>query len=250
MEDYKGLRPFYCRVGSKWRIRKYIIKNIPEHYTYVEPFAGSAAIMWSKKPSYIEVINDKDKSLIDDYKLLKTIKDRKLPNANYFKSIESMNNFYNNAPNTPINKLIKSLLLRCNTYSNKAVGVLYKKGSPLTKLKKLDEYQARLKKIKIYNKSYETIIQKYDSPETFFYLDPPYEKSKGLYKNHIIDYHKMRTLLDNVKGKWLLSINDSPFIRKIFKGYYYKIIKVKSVGGVAIGTKPRNELIFANYPLL
>jgi DNA adenine methylase len=249
MEDYKGLRPFYCRIGSKWRIRKLIMKYMPKHRIYVEPFVGSGAIMWAKEPSEIEVINDKDKSLVDDYKLLKTIEDRKLPSEDLLKSEESLNHFFNKAPNTAMNKLTKSILLRCSTFGNRAEGQLYLKGNPLNKLKKIDDYQNRLKDIKIYNKSYEEIIKKYDSPDTFFYLDPPYEASEGLYKDPVIDYDEMRNILDKVKGKWLVSINDSPFIRKVFKGHYYKAIKLPSVGGTAIGLKPRKELIIANYPL-
>jgi DNA adenine methylase len=247
MEDYKPLRPFFCRIGTKRLLANTINKYIPIHNTYVEPFVGGGAILWSKQPSKKEVINDKDKSLIDDYKLLKSIKERTLPSRDILKSNESLNKFYNEASNTPMNKLTKSIILRCNTFGGTGKGKLYLKGNPLNKLNKLDEYQKRLKDVKIYNKSYEEIIKKYDSPNTFFYLDPPYEESEGLYKDPIIDYYEMRKLLDNVKGKWLLSINDSSFIRKTFKGYYYKVVKLASKGGTNVGLKPRTELLIMNY---
>jgi DNA adenine methylase len=113
----------------------------------------------------------------------------------------------------------------------------------------MDEYQERLKDVKIYNKSYEVMLKKFDSPSTFFYLDPPYEDSEKLYTEGVIDYEEMRSLLDKVKGKWLLTINDSPEIRRIFKGYYYKSIKEPTRGGrgETIGKKPRKELIITNY---
>jgi DNA adenine methylase len=244
MEDYKPLRPFFCRIGTKRLLANTINKYIPIHNTYVEPFVGGGAILWSKQPSKKEVINDKDKSLIDDYKLLKSIKERTLPSRDILKSDESLNKFYNEASNTPMNKLTKAIVSRCNKFPKGMP--LYLAGNPFNKLNKLDEYQERLKDVKIYNKSYEEIIKKYDSPTTFFYLDPPYEGSKGLYKDSIIDYYEMRKLLDNVKGKWLLSINDSSFIRKTFKGYYYKKIKAPSTGMLGI-LKPRTELLIMNY---
>lgn len=249
-DDYNGLRPFFCRIGSKWRMRKEVLKNIPEHYTYVEPFVGSGAILWAKTPSEVEVINDKDTSLIDNYKLLKTIKERNLPNPANFTSVKALNTFFNKSPDTPMNELTKAILLRCSTFANKGEGEIYKKGNPLSKLTKLDEYQDRFKNVKIFNKSYEEIIKKYNKPDTFFYLDPPYEASEGLYKDPIIDYPKMRKILDKVKGKWLVSINDSPYIRQVFKGCYYKAITLPSVGGTAIGVKPRKELLIANYELV
>jgi DNA adenine methylase len=99
---------------------------------------------------------------------------------------------------------------------------------------------------KILNQSYEKLF-KYDSPETFFYLDPPYESSEGLYKDPIIDYEEMRNFLDKIKGKFLLSINDSPYIRKVFKGYKIKGFTLKGVGNKGVGENPRKELFIRNY---
>jgi hypothetical protein len=51
-----------------------------------------------------------------------------------------------------------------------------------------------------------------------------------------------------VKGKWLMSINDSPNIRRIFKGYFYKAFVVKAKNKVgSIGSKDRKELLISNY---
>lgn len=55
--------------GSKWRIADIIIKNIPEHTTYLEPFFGSGAIFFSKDPSRIETINDLDERVYNFFKI-------------------------------------------------------------------------------------------------------------------------------------------------------------------------------------
>jgi hypothetical protein len=58
-------------------------------------------------------------------------------------------------------------------------------------------------------------------------------------------------VLAKTKGKWLLSINDSPNIRRIFKGFYYKAFTVKAkskaISIQTIGSKDRKELLIANY---
>lgn len=46
--------------GSKWRIADWVISFFPEHHSYLEPFFGSGATFFQKKPSNIETINDLD----------------------------------------------------------------------------------------------------------------------------------------------------------------------------------------------
>lgn len=242
------LRPFFCRVGSKTSLKSIILPYFPTEYTtYVEPFVGSGAIFWAKEPSEHEIINDLDTDLIKGYKLLKTLKERQFPSASTFNSEANFNKFFDTAPNTKVNVLIKLVLKFCNTFGNTGKGKIWDRGNPITKLNKIDEYQERLKDVKIYNKSYEKMLEQFDSPNTFFYLDPPYENSKGLYTEHSMNYEDMRSLLDKVKGKWLLSINDSPEIRRIFKGYYFKAVTLKARSQKGVGALPRKELIIANY---
>jgi DNA adenine methylase len=241
------MKPFYCRLGSKTRLLKYILPLIPSHTTYVEPFVGSGAVFWGKEPSKIEILNDLDKELIDAYKLLK----KKTPvqlTIPYLKNMEEYNDFYENAPNTANNKIFKAIMKYCGTYGNKTTGKIYRFDIS-KKVKNYTEYKNRLKNVKLYNLSYETILDKYDNYNTFFYLDPPYELStekKINYKN--IDLIELRNMLQNLKGKWLLSLNDSPNIRQIFKNYNIQIVKIKPMTGETnIGNKARTELLIRNY---
>ena len=49
--------------GSKWRIADEIVKRIPEHHSYLEPFFGSGAVFFNKESSAIETINDLDNEI-------------------------------------------------------------------------------------------------------------------------------------------------------------------------------------------
>ena len=64
-----------------------------------------------------------------------------------------------------------------------------------------------------------------------------------------MDYEEMNKVLQNLKGMFLLTINDSPSIRKIFKGFILKPIFVKSHSNTTIGGKDRKELFIMNYSL-
>ena len=70
-------------------------------------------------------------------------------------------------------------------------------------------FTKKLKKItKCENLSYEDIIEKYDSPTTYFYVDPPYWKTENYYSLHDFDVDNHKQLcnqLKNIKGKFSLS---------------------------------------------
>ncbi len=55
---------------------------------------------------------------------------------------------------------------------------------------------------------FEEVIKKYDSPNTYFYCDPPYFKTENYYINHDfgIDTHeRLANTLSNIKGRFGLS---------------------------------------------
>jgi DNA adenine methylase len=52
------------------------------------------------------------------------------------------------------------------------------------------------------------VIEKYDSPSTFFYVDPPYMGKERHYINHGFSgesHIELAKILNNIKGKFLLS---------------------------------------------
>ena len=65
-----------------------------------------------------------------------------------------------------------------------------------------------VKKWKIENMDFRELIQKYDSRDAFFYLDPPYP-GKGWYNHNFDagDFRDLRTILDSLKGKYLMNLN-------------------------------------------
>ncbi len=52
-------------------MRKHIIKLLPEHRTYCEPFGGSAAVLLAKEPSPVEWYNDTDEVVVDLFRILR-----------------------------------------------------------------------------------------------------------------------------------------------------------------------------------
>lgn len=241
------LRPPFCRIGSKKRIRKKIYALFPSEPidTYVEPFVGSGAIYWGKTPSKLEVLNDLDKNLMDNYKLLKQIKSRTFEKN--IDTIREAQNFVNKSYSSDSGKLTKAILNSCNTFGSTGIGKIYQESNPYFKLKNIDKYQKRMENTILLNTDYKNVIKKYDGPNTFFFLDPPYENSKGLYENYEFNYNELSNILSSVKGKFLLTLNDSANIRNIFSRFNIKPIIVEKYHSKDIGHKERKELIIMNY---
>jgi DNA adenine methylase len=252
------LRPPFCRIGSKRDIADMVMSYFPDDFdVYVEPFIGSGAIYWKKDPAdHKEVINDLDSKLIADYRLLKATDARNFQQG--LDSVPELQRFIDKTPKSDADKLTYGVVSRCNRWMGKEEGLIYNDSNPYNKLKNLDLYQQRMRNTIIRNKSYEQVINEFDSPKTFFYLDPPYEESKKTGKLYThggmgFDYEKLEQVLSKTKGKWLLSINDSPNIRSIFAGYFYHPFtvkaksRVKAQGKTTIGGKDRKELLISNY---
>ncbi len=65
------MRPPTQYFGSKGRLAPWIASLLPPARTYVEPFCGSAAVLFAKPPSPTEVINDADGDLVLLFRMLR-----------------------------------------------------------------------------------------------------------------------------------------------------------------------------------
>lgn len=104
----------------------------------------------------------------------------------------------------------------------------------------------------IENQDFETLIKHYDRPTTFTYCDPPYFTSEYVYdcgftwEDHLRLYHA----LAGMKGKFLLSYNDCPEIRELYKEYnFFDFKRVHSMAQKYEAGKEFPELLIANYDL-
>ena len=259
-EDGKLLKPFFARVGSKVPLIKDILKIIPPHTTYVEAFVGGGALFWNKIPAKKSVINDLDKELIEGYRILKripvsadmTILDNSKKVGKKYPEVEKFINSVT-SKSSDRDKLLAVTEKYAGTFGSLGQGAIYKNPSMENRWKKIDQYKALLKPTTILSKDYLQVLKQYDSPTTFFFLDPPYEvEKKGqdtYYKHSIIDYEKMRDALKQLKGKFLLSINDSEYISDIFKDFNQKTLIVRNPSQSKISKEAlnRKELFISNY---
>lgn len=96
-------------------------------------------------------------------------------------------------------------------------------------------------------------IERYDRPETFFYIDPPYY---GVSQDYAVkfseaDFLRLRDTLKKISGRFVLSLNDCAPVRKMYTGFrMVKVLTTYSSGNSRVKATtrsiPRAELLISN----
>jgi DNA adenine methylase len=249
-----GINAPFSRIGGKSRLKKRIVDEyFPKDYEnmiYVEPFIGAGSIYFYKEPSKKEVINDLDDDIITLLKGFKKYDGNEISKLiNYKWSKKDFEIVKNSNPDDPYLKFLRLLFLKKTSFFGNSEVYTTPRHIHGIRTNYGDKYNERMKKTIITNQDYKKLISKYDSPNTFFYLDPPYEKSTGLYAHDVLPIKDVYDTLKNIKGKFLISYNDSKEAKELFKNYNIKYIKTTyrldpSKGGY---DKIIKEMLISNY---
>lgn len=252
------MNKLFAYPGGKWPIRHLVVSAFPTHKTYVDVFGGSAAILPTKEKSDGEVFNDKNEMLVNFFRVVKHRPAELAERAKHWiHSRELWNEVISTAqPKDEIERaflfwtrLQDSFGARGQTFGTAREGI-----HSVTKSREyIDGVSERLRGVHIECCSFERCIKLYDSPETFFYLDPPYPNTKGGDGNYDVlsldEWNVMREMLGNIKGKFLLSCNADPFVVELFKKFHIKYIDVRVTLSRKKDVKPRKEILASNYVL-
>lgn len=250
------LKPPICRMGGKSKLRKTIIEMIPNHTCYIELFFGAGWVYFGKEPSKVEVINDIDKELINLFRMIKYHSPEIERQLEYEFSGRDIFEEYKHCTLeylTEIHRAVRFLYLITQSFAGRGRTYGYgtsKNPSPQIFYKNvLGELKERLRNTYVENLSFEKIIDKYDREYSFFFCDPPYFETTG-YGNTFGENEQLllRDKLSNLKGKFLLTINDHERVREWYKDFNIKEVQVNySVSKEVKARGKYNELIITNY---
>lgn len=232
----RAITPF-ARMGGKSRIAKKLIAMFPRHKKYVECFVGAGNIYFRKPKAETNVINDLDD---DVYTVMKGLQEggitvkRELMSKEYWTTLKGKTD-----ASSIIERLKGSFFGMGRSYNKN----LHPIKTDYTK------FIEPLRDVIILNQSFEAVIKKHDGKDTFLYLDPPYESPKQKdYKDYVhpIDVYKA---VSKIKGKFMISYNDSPNIRETFKEFNIQEIETSYCATKYVSRRKKTELIITNYTL-
>lgn len=245
-------------IGGKSKLSETIIKMIPNHQAYCEVFAGAAWVFFRKELSKYETINDLDSDLVCFYRVLQNHLEEFL---RQFKWLLSSREWFQDWKRqqeagglTDIQKAARYYYLQRHTFGgrvkDRTFGTAPMRRPRINLLRieeELSEVHLRLATVVIENLPWQEFIRRYDRKETFFYLDPPYYKTPYYQHNlELEDYRQAADILSEIKAKFILSINDHPEIRSIFKPFNIKPVSLKYSVSVR-KCKTGKELLINNF---
>lgn len=250
------LKPPIARMGGKSRLRKTILERIPEHSCYIEPFFGAGWVYFGKEPSKTEIINDIDKELVNMFKMIKHHApeiERMLEYEFSSRDIFEEYKHCSTESSTEIHRAVRFLYLISQSFASKGetygYGTTSRPAPQIFYKGVLGEIKERLRNTYVENKSFEDIITRYDREHSVFFCDPPYFETTG-YGNTFGEKEQLllRDTLANIKGKFLVTINDHPQVREWYKGFNIEEVSVSySISKEKKARKEYGELIITNY---
>ena len=245
-------------MGGKRRLAKHLLPMFPEHSCYVELFSGGAALFFMRPtPAKVEVLNDINGQLINLYRVVQHHFDEFVRQFDWtLTSREVFARLQSTPPDcmTDIQRAARFFYLQHNAFGGKTVHQHFgtattSKAWDASQIRaKLTASQARLRGVFIENEPWERCFKRYDREHTFFYADPPYWQTAGY--DHAFDwpqYELLAKAMVESKGKFMLSINDHPDIRELFKDFRITQLELAYTIGRDKTGKTNGELVICNW---
>lgn len=232
--------------GGKRNLKKTLLTLIPEHEIYVEVFAGSAKLLFAKPPSPCEVMNDLNGDVTNFFRVAKhrpaalaELFDHEVVHAERFRDLRREPEGHSH--DDELHRALRFAYLAWYSYgakgehfaSSSAKG--FEDGGkikcPLDRVRGLlDVTAARLRHVLIEQRSFEDILTRYDSPATFFYLDPPYVHFQPNGRYHALSTEQREAMfahLARISGSFLLSFDDCDEVRRLAREHRFHVRRVE-----------------------
>jgi len=248
-------------LGGKSRQAARLCRLLPDHACYVEVFFGAGSVFFTKPRAKVEVINDIDARLVNLFRIARAHPRELIRQLRFQTAGRRDFDDYKAQPGlTDIQRAARTwFILKCAfggtggkssaTFGYAATGF---RGLRRASFGVLLRCHRRLDGVYIENLDFADLIARYDRSHTLFFCDPPYWQTADYgISFEWPDHQRLAKALRSIKGRFLLTINDHPDIRTLYRGLVIRKVSVSY--SVARDKRPsarnRTELIIANYPL-
>ncbi|OKH39437.1 DNA adenine methylase [[Phormidium ambiguum] IAM M-71] len=217
--------------GGKFYARNLILKHIPPHSDYVEPFAGGSSIFFAKPKVKNNWLNDIDRALINTYII---IRDQPEELINYLAGEEATkerHTYYKNEfkPQTDLEKAARWFYLNRTSYSgimkpqNCYWGYGHKYSMrPENWPRNIRRTSEKLQNVKITCYDFEQVIETVFN-DAFLFIDPPYfNADQDKFYTHSFsrnDHYRLCEILKKHKHriKFLITYDNSLEVRQLYE---------------------------------
>lgn len=250
--------------GGKHYLAQKIVNLLPPHKTYVEPFGGMASVLLNKPPSDVEVYNDIDRGLVNLFCVLRESPDElsRLLSLTPYSEHEYNDSFVHTED--PIEYARRYYTQIRMSIGGRRGGFSYTKHRSRrgmadvvsAHLSAIDEVLPsiveRLRTVQIMCRDWRWMLDTYDSPETTFYLDPPYlsetRSSKNVYEHEMSesDHIQLVSRITNLVGAVAISGYDHPIYNDSLRNWNKHVFDMPNNSSSEKIRSRRKECIWIN----
>ncbi|HTK67538.1 MAG TPA: DNA adenine methylase [Pseudonocardia sp.] len=250
--------------GSKVRIAPKIVATFPEHRHYVEPFAGSLAVLLAKPRSYMETVNDLDGDLMTFWRVLRDQPDELIRVCTLtVHAREELKLARSGEPCGDIERARRVWVMLTQSHTGSLLGTGWRnhvspKATNQTMpdrvasfVSRLPAAAERLRRVTLECRPALDLISRYGStPGVMLYVDPPYLGSTRPtvgYRHEMRDeteHRELASALGTCTVPVVLSGYDSPLYRDLYQGWQVQTLSAFTGKNGANGQ--RTEVLWSN----
>lgn len=257
------IKPPFSYYGGKTTIAPEIAQLLPAHKHYVEPFAGSLAVLLAKKPSQGETVNDLDGDLVNFWRILRDHPEefnRLIEMTPHSREEYETSKTLEGVSDIERARRVFVRLTQGRSHSMKPTGWFSRKDprghSPAHYVNsysaRLLSVAERLKSVSIENRDAITLIEDYGTEKSvLIYADPPYLGSTRA-ENYGVEmltdelHQRFSKACNEAKAAIVVSGYASPLYEALFEGWHRVELKAPTK---LSGNRAENEVLWANVPI-
>lgn len=271
------MKPAFPYYGGKHRLAPWIASLLPPHRVYVEPFAGSAAVLFAKAPAMHEVLNDLDGNVATFFRALRDRPDeleracRLTPYSRDEYRSATLEGEMDDVERA------RRFFVRCTQgfNGNGTGGASWSNGfnagrsaqafNVCAAVEGLLGVAERLRTVVVDNRPYDRVLAQYDADDAVVYADPPYlgetrsglddkKRSQANYAHDLTTEAEHRALAGVLRGTRaavLLSGYRSPLYDELYAHWWTVEVAVQrpTTNRRGVAGNRAVEVIWANRPL-
>lgn len=234
-------RPLVRYHGGKWKLAPWILRHLPQHRVYVEPYGGGGSVLLQKPRSYAEVYNDMDGEIVNLFRVARDNGEALARAAELtpFARAEFAQAY--DPDGEPLEQARRTLIRAFMGFgsagaSGQMTGFRANSNRRGTTpahdwMNYPDHLRAvvqRLRGVVIENRDALDVMRHQDGPDTVHYVDPPYvhetrhmrERSQAYRHEMTDDQHRaLAAVLASLQGAVVVSGYRCPLYDELFEGW-------------------------------
>ena len=264
--------------GGKYSHLDWLLPLLPATTHYCEPFGGSGAVLINRLPAPVETFNDIDGDIANFFRVLRDNKEALLEAIGLTPFSREELRLAVTEPATELSELerarrffVRARQVRTGLAQTASEGrwahckLTTRAGMAgavsrwLGSVEGLAEIAQRLLRVQIENAPAIEVIQRYDSPETLFYCDPPYvhasraDTNAYAYEMSDDEHRELAHALRNVHGKVALSGYAGELMDELYGDWHRIEAPSRAAHSTNTGAEnkkqSRTEVLWINYTL-